>query len=247
MLRSAITSHCWKRKLRRPPKMTMRRSRGDGGLYWSESRQRWIAEVTIGYDGRGKSSPRSTRPTPAGNARTGTCTLPGRLALAGPRPPRRTAMAATAARPPRSPPPRRPSPMGNGSGTPPGASRSRGHRRDPGPARPPARRRPASAPPGAARPARSSPLPVHPPAASSPALGRWIEGAPASDGPPGPPVPRRAPASHASAARPSPSEGITHQQHVAFHRGGTRVPRRSFRAHRRGLASSGVSMPIRGR
>ena len=34
--------------------MTMRRSRGDGGLYWSESRQRWIAEVTIGYDGRGK-------------------------------------------------------------------------------------------------------------------------------------------------------------------------------------------------
>jgi integrase len=34
--------------------MTTRRSRGDGGLYWSESRQRWIAEVTIGYDGRGK-------------------------------------------------------------------------------------------------------------------------------------------------------------------------------------------------
>jgi integrase len=34
--------------------MTKRRSRGDGGLYWSESRQRWIAEVTIGYDGRGK-------------------------------------------------------------------------------------------------------------------------------------------------------------------------------------------------
>ena len=34
--------------------MTKRRSRGDGGLYWSESRQRWIAEVTTGYDGRGK-------------------------------------------------------------------------------------------------------------------------------------------------------------------------------------------------
>jgi integrase len=34
--------------------MTTRRSRGDGGLYWSESRQRWIAEVTTGYDGRGK-------------------------------------------------------------------------------------------------------------------------------------------------------------------------------------------------
>lgn len=34
--------------------MTKRRSRGDGGLHWSESRQRWIAEITIGYDGRGK-------------------------------------------------------------------------------------------------------------------------------------------------------------------------------------------------
>jgi integrase len=34
--------------------MAKRRSRGDGGLYWSESRQRWIAEVTVGYDGRGK-------------------------------------------------------------------------------------------------------------------------------------------------------------------------------------------------
>ncbi len=34
--------------------MTTRRCRGDGGLYWSESRQRWIAEVTTGYDGRGK-------------------------------------------------------------------------------------------------------------------------------------------------------------------------------------------------
>jgi integrase len=34
--------------------MATRRSRGDGGLYWSESRQRWIAEITTGYDGRGK-------------------------------------------------------------------------------------------------------------------------------------------------------------------------------------------------
>jgi integrase len=34
--------------------MTKRRSRGDGSLYWNENRQRWIAEVTTGYDGRGK-------------------------------------------------------------------------------------------------------------------------------------------------------------------------------------------------
>ena len=34
--------------------MTTRRSRGDGGLFWSEGRQRWRAEVTVGYDGRGK-------------------------------------------------------------------------------------------------------------------------------------------------------------------------------------------------
>jgi hypothetical protein len=34
--------------------MTKRRSRGDGGLHWDEGRQRWIATVTIGYDGRGK-------------------------------------------------------------------------------------------------------------------------------------------------------------------------------------------------
>lgn len=31
-----------------------RRSRGDGGLYWSESRQCWIAEVTVGYQPNGK-------------------------------------------------------------------------------------------------------------------------------------------------------------------------------------------------
>lgn len=34
--------------------MTKRRSRGDGGLRWSEARQRWIAEVTVGYTGAGK-------------------------------------------------------------------------------------------------------------------------------------------------------------------------------------------------
>jgi integrase len=34
--------------------MTARRGRGEGGLYWHEGRQRWIAEVTLGYDGRGK-------------------------------------------------------------------------------------------------------------------------------------------------------------------------------------------------
>lgn len=34
--------------------MTARRARGDGGLHWDESRQRWIATTTVGYDGRGK-------------------------------------------------------------------------------------------------------------------------------------------------------------------------------------------------
>ncbi|HET7388898.1 MAG TPA: tyrosine-type recombinase/integrase [Nocardioidaceae bacterium] len=34
--------------------MTARRSRGDGGLHWDESRQRWIGTVTVGYDSRGK-------------------------------------------------------------------------------------------------------------------------------------------------------------------------------------------------
>src|SRR6266567_7460634 len=34
--------------------MPRRRSRGDGGLHWDEQRQRWIATVTVGYDGRGK-------------------------------------------------------------------------------------------------------------------------------------------------------------------------------------------------
>ena len=34
--------------------MATRRSRGDGGLRWSEQRQRWIAEVTVGYTPAGK-------------------------------------------------------------------------------------------------------------------------------------------------------------------------------------------------
>jgi integrase len=34
--------------------MPVRRSRGDGGLYWDRSRQRWIAEVTVGYTPSGK-------------------------------------------------------------------------------------------------------------------------------------------------------------------------------------------------
>lgn len=34
--------------------MTSRRSRGEGGLHWDESRQRWIATTTLGFDGRGK-------------------------------------------------------------------------------------------------------------------------------------------------------------------------------------------------
>jgi hypothetical protein len=31
-----------------------RRARGEGGVHWDERRQRWIAEKTVGYDGRGK-------------------------------------------------------------------------------------------------------------------------------------------------------------------------------------------------
>jgi len=34
--------------------VTERRARGDGGLHWHAGRQRWIATLTIGYDGRGK-------------------------------------------------------------------------------------------------------------------------------------------------------------------------------------------------
>lgn len=34
--------------------MTARRSRGEGGLHWDESRQRWIATAALGFDARGK-------------------------------------------------------------------------------------------------------------------------------------------------------------------------------------------------
>ncbi|WP_405678879.1 site-specific integrase [Streptomyces sp. NBC_01511] len=34
--------------------MTARRSRGDGGLHWDKTRQRWIASVTLGYSPAGK-------------------------------------------------------------------------------------------------------------------------------------------------------------------------------------------------
>lgn len=46
--------------------MTSRRSRGDGSLYWSEARQRWIAEVTTGWAPNGK---RITR-TASGKTKT---------------------------------------------------------------------------------------------------------------------------------------------------------------------------------
>ena len=34
--------------------MTKRRSKGDGGLFWDSTRQRWIAEVTVGYKPSGR-------------------------------------------------------------------------------------------------------------------------------------------------------------------------------------------------
>jgi hypothetical protein len=34
--------------------MKTRRDRGDGSLFWDKARERWVAEVTVGYDGRGK-------------------------------------------------------------------------------------------------------------------------------------------------------------------------------------------------
>lgn len=34
--------------------MTTRRSRGEGGLYWSEARQRWIGSIDVGFDSGGK-------------------------------------------------------------------------------------------------------------------------------------------------------------------------------------------------
>jgi hypothetical protein len=46
--------------------VTTRRSRGDGGLFWDENRQRWIAEVTVGY------TPAGTRIVRRGSGRTKT-------------------------------------------------------------------------------------------------------------------------------------------------------------------------------
>ncbi|MET7990519.1 site-specific integrase [Amycolatopsis sp. NPDC005232] len=41
--------------------MAKRRSRGDGGLYWDEERQRWTAEATVGYRPDGKRIVRKAR------------------------------------------------------------------------------------------------------------------------------------------------------------------------------------------
>ena len=52
--------------------MTTRRGRGEGSLYWHEGRQRWIAEVTVGYDGRGQRRSRRAldvpRPRPSASS-----------------------------------------------------------------------------------------------------------------------------------------------------------------------------------
>ncbi len=42
-----------------PASRRKRRPQGDGGLRWSESRQRWIAEITVGYSPAGKRIVRS--------------------------------------------------------------------------------------------------------------------------------------------------------------------------------------------
>ena len=34
--------------------MSKRRSKGDGSLFWDNTRQRWIAEVTVGYKPSGR-------------------------------------------------------------------------------------------------------------------------------------------------------------------------------------------------
>lgn len=46
--------------------MTKRRSKGDGSVHWHEGRQRWIAEITVGYDAHGR---RKTR-TASGKTKT---------------------------------------------------------------------------------------------------------------------------------------------------------------------------------
>ena len=60
-----------------------RRARGDGGLSWDDKRQRWIAAVTVGYDGRRKrvfrraSGRTKTKDTKTKKSRR-TLALPGR-------------------------------------------------------------------------------------------------------------------------------------------------------------------------
>lgn len=34
--------------------MTPQRAHGDGSLYWNETRQRWVADVSVGYNGKGR-------------------------------------------------------------------------------------------------------------------------------------------------------------------------------------------------
>ncbi|GLY35779.1 site-specific integrase [Amycolatopsis sp. NBRC 101858] len=50
--------------------MATRRSRGDGGLYWDESRQRWTAEVTVGFRPNGKRIVRKARGKTKSEAKT---------------------------------------------------------------------------------------------------------------------------------------------------------------------------------
>lgn len=55
--------------------MTTRRSRGEGGLHWDETRQRWIATVTVGFDARGKRITRKASGTTKTDAKTKLKTL----------------------------------------------------------------------------------------------------------------------------------------------------------------------------
>ena len=130
---------------------------------------------------RNKSPPRRTRPTPTGNTRNGTCKPPGR-----PWPPRtpcppRGLRGCQAARPPRSPPPKQPSPWRRPVRD---AKRRIGICEDTAEIRtrsPAGSSRPANASPGAARPRRGlrADLRFIRRGGKMPILGRWIEGAPA--------------------------------------------------------------------
>ena len=50
--------------------MTARRGRGEGGLHWDESRQRWIATAALGFDARGKRITRKASGTTKTAAKT---------------------------------------------------------------------------------------------------------------------------------------------------------------------------------